>query len=64
METKAMTSIVRMERELLSQLTSEVKETIALNFHPRQEPCEKRIFTSAELWNIQRKSRFSNYYIK
>ncbi len=48
-----MTSVVRMEPEVLQGLVKEVKETVARDIvFP---VARKRSFTAAEMWNIHRK---------
>jgi hypothetical protein len=54
MKTKHERILETLNKTEISSLVKEVKETLALG-------CEKemKIFSSAELWNIQRRRRFS-----
>ena len=48
-------SIVQMEPEVLNNLVREVKETLAIDI--KMPGVKKRLFTAADLWNIQRNAR-------
>lgn len=47
-------SFVQLTQNELKNLTSEVKETIAVGFFRKPE---NKIFTAANLWNIQRQTK-------
>jgi hypothetical protein len=55
MRIDEMTSIVQMEPEVLNNLVREVKETLATDI--KMPEVEKRLFTSADMWNIHRNAR-------
>lgn len=58
MKNDVMPSIIKMERELLNRLVSEVKETVATEVHlPKTK---KNVFRVVDLWNIQRRMRSAN----
>ncbi len=57
MKTQTENILVKLNKVELNQLTTEVKETIAMNI--ANEVKVKKIFTSADLWKIQRFSRTS-----
>ena len=48
-------SIVQMEPEVLNNLVKEVKETLATDI--KLPEVKKRLFTSADMWNIQRNAK-------
>lgn len=48
-------SIVQMEPEVLNNLVREVKETLATDI--KMPGVKQRLFTAADLWNIQRNLR-------
>jgi hypothetical protein len=48
-------SIVQMEPEVLNNLVREVKETLATDIEMPE--AKKRLFTSADMWNIHRNAR-------
>jgi len=56
MKSSVMPSIVQMEEELLKQLVTEVKETVATDFQMRKT-AKKPSFGTLDLWNIQRKKK-------
>ena len=45
-------SIIRMEKDELKKLVTEVKETVATNVKP-EDANEKHVFSAADLWRIQ-----------
>ena len=53
MKKQSATLFATINKDTLAGLTSEVKETIAEGFNPPL----KKIFTVAELWNIQRQRK-------
>ena len=55
MKNDVMPSIVQMEPEVLTNLVREVKETLATDIEMPE--AKKRLFTSAEMWNIHRNAR-------
>jgi hypothetical protein len=55
MKIDQMPSIVQMEPEVLNNLVKEVKETLATDI--KQPEVKKRLFTSADLWNIHRNAK-------
>ncbi len=55
MRIDEMPSIVQMEPEVLTNLVREVKETLATDIEMPE--AKKRLFTSAEMWNIHRNAR-------
>ncbi len=57
MKTQTENMLVTLNKVELNQLTLEVKETIAINIPIY--PKVKKVFTSADLWKIQRFSRTS-----
>jgi hypothetical protein len=56
METIVRSSIVQMEAEVLRQLVTEVKETVAADFQ-MAGATKKTSFGILDLWGIQRKKR-------
>ena len=50
-----MPSIVQMEPEVLNNLVKEVKETLATDI--KLPAVKKRLFTTVDMWNIQRNTR-------
>ncbi|MES1222753.1 MAG: hypothetical protein ABUT20_45085 [Bacteroidota bacterium] len=56
MNSNVMPSIVQMEEDVLRQLVTEVKETVATDFQTR-ETAKKPSFGILDLWNIQRKMK-------
>ena len=50
-----MPSIVQMEPEVLNNLVKEVKETLATDI--KMPAVKKRLFTTVDMWNIQRNKR-------
>ena len=56
MNNNVMPSIVQMEAEVLRQLVSEVKETVALGLNMDNTGNEFG-FRAVDLWNIQRKMK-------
>ncbi len=55
MRIDEMPSIVQMEPEVLNNLVREVKETLATDIEMPE--VKKRLFTSADMWNIHRNAR-------
>jgi hypothetical protein len=55
MRIDEMPSIVQMEPEVLTNLVREVKETLATDIEMPE--AKKRLFTSADMWNIHRNAR-------
>jgi len=58
MNSNVMPSRVRMEPNLLQQLTAEVKETV--DALPTTAAVKQSSFKAIDLWNIQRRGRFTN----
>jgi hypothetical protein len=56
MNSNVMPSIVQMEEEVLRQLVTEVKETVATDFQVRKT-AKKPSFGIVNLWNVQRKMK-------
>ena len=56
MKSSTMPSIVQMEEEVLRQLVTEVKETVATDFQ-MAKTVRKPSFGILNLWNIQRKMK-------
>ena len=56
MKSSTMPSIVQMEEEVLRQLVTEVKETVATDFQ-MAKTATKPSFGILNLWNIQRKMK-------
>lgn len=52
MKNDVIPSIVKMEKELLKRLVTEVKETVATDVHVPK--AKKNAFSVVDLWNIQR----------
>ena len=50
-------SKVYLDKEELNDLLNEVKETVATGLNVKKESDEQKIFSAAELWNIQRTKR-------
>ena len=48
-------SIVQMEPEVLNNLVRQVKETLATDIQLPE--VKRRLFTAADLWNIQRNAK-------
>lgn len=57
MKTNVMPSIVRIEKEELSKLMSQVDETLATNLITKQQPVKRKRFGVVDLWNCQRNMR-------
>jgi len=55
MRIDEMPSIVQMEPEVLNNLVKEVKETLATDI--KMPAVKKRLFTTVDMWNIQRNKR-------
>ena len=55
MRIDEMPSIVQMESEVLNNLVREVKETLATDI--KLPEVKKRVFTSIDMWNIQRNAK-------
>ena len=55
MKSDVMPSIVQMEAEVLRQLVTEVRETIATDIKP--DKAIKKSFGIIDLWNIRRKMK-------
>ena len=55
MKNDVMPSVVRMERELLKRLVTEVKETVAIDVKAPQ--AKRNTLRVVDLWNIQRNAR-------
>ena len=53
MKKQLFNSFMPVSKTEMSILTKEVKETLATNFETRQE----KIFSAADLWNIQRNKK-------
>ncbi len=53
MNSKDNNSIIRMEKDELTKLVTEVKETVATGLNIK-ENAEKHVFSAADLWRIQR----------
>jgi len=62
MNSNVMPSRVRMEPNLLQQLTAEVKETV--DALPAMPATRENSFKAIDLWNIQRRGRFTSYGTK
>ncbi len=58
MKNDVMPSIVRMEKEVLKRLVTEVKETVASDVHVPK--AKKNAFRVVDLWNIQRNMKSAN----
>ena len=56
MKSDVMPSIVRMEAEVLRQLVTEVRETVAMDYDMAQVT-KTSSFGVVDLWNIQRKMK-------
>ena len=54
-----MPSIVQMEAEVLRQLVTEVKETVALNLD-LEEGVQQSSFGTVDMWNIRRTMKTAN----
>lgn len=63
MKSNVMQATVQLNEETKQQLTQEVKETLAThaNFN---ETDQKRNFTTAEMWNRNRKGRYAGGMIR
>jgi hypothetical protein len=62
MNTDSMHKVVRLDENELQQLTQEVKETLAGN--PIHEESEKNLFTSFDMWNVQRQVRSASLMMR
>ena len=56
MKSDVMPSIVRMEAEVLRQLVTEVRETVAMDYN-RAKVTKASSFGVVDLWSIQRKMK-------
>ena len=56
MKKQSFNSFMPVSKTEMSTLTQEVKETLVTNFETTQE----KIFSAADLWNIQRNKRRNN----
>ena len=56
MKTNSTQSVIKMDKEDLKKLTTEVKETLATDVECNEE--RQPVFGVADLWNIQRSTRF------
>jgi hypothetical protein len=55
MKANSMQSVIKMDKEDLKKLTTEVKETLATEIKCNEE--RQPVFGVADLWNIQRSVR-------
>ena len=56
MKSDVMPSIVRMEAEVLRQLVTEIRETVAMDYN-MAKVTKTPSFGVVDLWNIQRKMK-------
>ena len=56
MKKQSFNSFMPVSKTEMSTLTQEVKETLVTNFETTQE----KIFSAADLWNIQRNKKTNN----
>ena len=57
MTSKATPSVIQMEADNLKLLTTEVKETIAININEQTSEVKDKKFSVADMWNSQRNVR-------
>ncbi|HQR94000.1 MAG: hypothetical protein B7Y15_09080 [Bacteroidetes bacterium 24-39-8] len=61
MRNDTKTAIVQMEANVLAELLTEVKETIASNINLNELVSKKQPYGIVDLWNMRRNSRTATY---
>ncbi len=59
MKNFAMQPTVQLDEEIKQELTQEVRETLAMDANDNETE-EKRNFTTADMWNRNRRSRYAD----
>ncbi len=60
MKTNVMPSIVKIEKDELSKLMTQVDEKLATNLIVKQSPIKRKRFGVVDLWNCRRSIRSHN----
>ena len=57
MKSNVMPSIIKIDREGLEELMTEVKETLATDYKPMEVVVKQKSFGITDLWNCRKKMR-------